>query len=163
MLRRWALCLDSCLLSDFFGYYRCTTATMQLHSLQNYRHTPTHKNNTFVESDSPSTVRPSSLPWLYTGTPLTWQRQSCQSWWCHRLDPPIPSCIVFHFACSVDHKHHPAHMVLVFPLDWCLWERGINLLPFVNKLGCSETIFPIYTSRSQNNNVQYVDRGWRLQ
>ncbi len=58
-------------------------------------HTSTHRD-TVVVSGSPSTARLSTPPWLYTGTPSAWRRQSCQSWWCRRLGPPIPLCTLFH-------------------------------------------------------------------
>ena len=116
----------------------------------------TRKMGTFVGSDSPSTVRLSSPPWLYTGTRLAWQRQSCQSWWCHRSGHPISSCILFHFVCSVDHKHHLAHMVPAFPLHRFLWKKEVRFLAFMNRL-----MLLLCAGRNQNNYVKYVDLGQR--
>lgn len=82
----------------------------------------THKTS-FVVHGSPSTTRPSSLPWLCTETPLTWRRQSCQSWWCHRLDPPIPLGTGFRSACSGGRRHHPARTVPAFPLHSSLGKQ----------------------------------------
>lgn len=92
-----------------------TDITYWLHTRQALWHSLIHtKKDTIVVSGSPSIVRPSSPPWLYTGTPLTWQRQSCQNWWCRRLGPPIPFCTLFHCLYSVDHKLHQVRTVLAF-------------------------------------------------
>lgn len=100
-----------------------TDATRWLHTRQALWHTHTQKTDTIVVSGSPSIVRPSSLPWLYTGTLLTWQRQSCQNWWCRRWGPPIPFCTLFRCWYSVDHKLHQARTVLAFPLQWYLYQK----------------------------------------
>ena len=88
------------------------------HSLHSYTH-----NDTVVVPGSPSTARPSSPPWLYTGTPSTWRRRSCRSLWCRRLGPPIPLCTLFHYCHSVGHKLRQVHTVQAFPLKWLGQQR----------------------------------------
>lgn len=104
-------------------YYRYSIASTSL-TTTDKRTLQTHKNETVVVSGSPSKARRSSPPWLYTGTPSTWRRQSYQSWWCRRLGPPIPFYILFHCTYTVGHWFRLAHTVPAFPLRRCLGRKN---------------------------------------
>lgn len=102
------------------------TLILQIDAVQR----PIHTQTRCVVSGSPSRAHPSSPPWLYTGTPSTLQRQSCQSWLCRCLGLPMVYGTPCHYSYIVGHKIQWLRTVPASPPRGCLqWQiRRIVLI-----------------------------------